>query len=138
MVRIALDTNVIVSAVVRGGIPRKIWSAFKEGQITLIFSFSMLEELKRVFKKSKFTNIINEEEAKKILLFIELFAEFIELPAVKISVCRDPADNHILLAASSGKADFIVTGDKDLLVLKSFRKIPIITPRELLKILETK
>lgn len=138
MLRILLDTNVIVSAIVKGGAPRKIWLAFKEEQISLIFSISMLEEPQRVLRRPKFANIINEEELKKILLFIELFAEFTELCPKEISICRDPADNHILLTADSGRADFIVTGDKDLLVLKTFRRIPIITPRKLLKILGDK
>lgn len=132
MVRVLVDTNVIVSAAIKGGTPRKIWSAFRKSKIRLVFSSSMLGELIKVFKRSKFTNLISEDEAKKILLFIKLFAEFIE-PTAKTTICRDPADNHILATASSAEADFIVTGDKDLLVLKSFRKIPVITPKEFIK-----
>jgi hypothetical protein len=128
MLRVVVDTNVIVSSALKGGLPRKIWIAFREGKITLVLSSSMLEELIKVFRRPKFANLISKEETKKILLFIELFAEFVE-PTMNITLCRDSADNHILSTAFSAKANFIVTGDKDLLSIKTFHKIPIITPK---------
>jgi len=54
-------------------------------------------------------------------------------PAHKITLCRDPRDNLVLECALAGKADFIVTGDEDLLVLKKFKSISIITPKNFIK-----
>jgi uncharacterized protein len=70
----------------------------------------------------KRTNMLNDIE--KEALFIE--------PVVKIAECRDPNDNKFLELAVAGNADYIVTGDKDLLVLNPFRNIRIITPKEFL------
>jgi putative PIN family toxin of toxin-antitoxin system len=65
---------------------------------------------------------------KSVLKYFENIVLFIE-PAEKIAVCRDPKDNMILELAVSGKADLIITGDADLLVLHPFCNIPIITPK---------
>ena len=129
MVRVVVDTNVIVSGSLKPGKPRKVWSAFKSGRCSFVLSSSMFREILSVLPRTKFHNLIGKEERKEIILYLELFAEFID-PAETVEICRDPEDNHILATASEAKADFIVTGDKDLLVLKSFRSIPIIKPKD--------
>ncbi|OGX21637.1 MAG: putative toxin-antitoxin system toxin component, PIN family [Omnitrophica WOR_2 bacterium GWC2_45_7] len=134
MVRVVVDTNVLISAALKGGSPRKIWNKFLEGEIILVFSMSMLEEVAKTLRKSKFADLISEEETKRILIFLELFGEFIE-PTVHVTACRDNADNHILAAALSARTDFLVTGDKDLLSLKTFPSTAIIPPAEFLKLL---
>lgn len=134
MVRAVVDTNVTISAALCAGTSRKIWLSFQEGKISLIFSSSMLEELTRTFRKPKIAKLINEDEAKKMLLFIELFAEFVE-PSKEILLCRDPADNHIIATALAAKANFIISGDDDLLSLKS-PPISIITPKKFVEYLK--
>jgi putative PIN family toxin of toxin-antitoxin system len=66
--------------------------------------------------------------------YFQYLAEFVEEISVstKVSVCRDPKDDKLLELAIDGRADLIITGDKDLLVLNPFRNIPIITPLEYL------
>ena len=58
------------------------------------------------------------------------------VPERRVETCRDPADNMVLEAAVAGDADYIVTGDEDLLMLRSFEDIPIVGPAEFLRILE--
>lgn len=131
MVRAVVDTNVIISGSLKPGNPRKIWSAFKSGKCRFVLSSSMLRELNVVLQRPKFHNLINEDGRKEIVLYLELLAELIE-PAEAVTICRDPEDNHILSCALKAEVDFIVTGDKDLLTLKSFRGIPIVKPKEFL------
>ena len=78
--------------------------------------------------------LISNFDIERIITFIEANADFAE-PSGKIFVCRDPKDNPVLEAALSGKADFIVTGDKDLLSIGKFHNTVILTPREFLKFL---
>lgn len=59
-------------------------------------------------------------------------AEMVEIDEA-ITICRDPKDNKLLELAVSGNANFLVTGDKDLLVLNPFRGIEIIVPRDFLE-----
>jgi len=83
---------------------------------------------------SKKMYLISNFDIERIITFIEANADFAE-PSGKIFVCRDPKDNPVLEAALSGKADFIVTGDKDLLSIGKFHNTVILTPREFLKFL---
>jgi putative PIN family toxin of toxin-antitoxin system len=131
MVRAVVDTNVIISGAIKLGIPREIWSAFKSGDCKLVLSSSMFMELSGVLQRPKFHNLIGEGGRKELLLYLELFAEVVE-PTDSVTVCRDPKDNHILSCAVKAGVDFIVSGDDDLLVLKTFRGIPILKPKEFL------
>lgn len=133
MVRAILDANVIISALIQSGIPRKIWLAFKNGRFALVISHLLFQEILITVTRPKFHNIINEFDRKEVAFFIELFAEFIE-PKKTIQICRDPADNHIL--ACGLEADLIVSGDKDIIVLKNSFPIPILTPREFMERLD--
>ena len=91
MVRAVIDTNVIISGVLKPGNPRKIWFKFKAGRCNIILSLSMFRELSNVLQRTKFQKLINPKEAKDLLLYLELRAEFIE-PKEQVEVCRDPAD----------------------------------------------
>jgi len=132
MPRIVIDANVFVSVVLGGQITGKICELLISGDLKLVYSRSLFDELKFVLSRKEFE--FNQPQIDRILTFIETNGELV-FPAEKVSVCRDPKDNPILECAVSGKADFIVTGDKDLLTLKSFRKIPIVTPRKFLEII---
>ena len=132
MPRIVIDANVFVSVVLGGQITGKICELLISGDLKLVYSRSLFDELKFVLSRKEFE--FNQPQIDRILTFIETNGELV-FPAEKVSVCRDPKDNPILECAVSGRVDFIVTGDKDLLTLKSFRKIPIVTPRKFLEII---
>lgn len=132
MLKIVIDTNVFVSAGLGGFVSSKIIEAFVERRFSLLISPPLFNEPKEVLARKEFD--LNELIQEKILTFIETRAEFVT-PEVKVDICRDPKDNVVLECALSGKADVVVTGDRDLLVLSSFEKVSIITPRQFIKIL---
>jgi putative PIN family toxin of toxin-antitoxin system len=125
--RLVLDTNVLVSAALFKQSKPAIVLKEVYRQEVLLISSEILEELQNVLKREKFDRYISEVDRE---IFVQVVVErsiFFE-PQVKIDICRDPKDNHILELANFGKADFIITGDDDLLVLDSFQSIPIMTP----------
>jgi len=131
--RLVFDTNIIISALLFDG--SKPSKAFDIGinQGVLLFSLPTLAELEEVLWRNKFDRYISHEERKRFLTSLILHSTPIETNET-ISECRDPKDNKFLELAVCGKADFIIYGDEDLLVLNPFRNIQIITPDSFLKI----
>lgn len=123
-----IDTNILVS--ILKGSPKLsfIYDAFKKDKFKLAISDELLKEFSAVLYRPHLK--IEYHDIKELFRLIKARAVRIKLPFPSIDICRDPEDNFILEIALEAKADFIVSGDKDLLVLKSFRGIPIITPRE--------
>jgi len=130
-VRFVLDTNVIVSAVLlAGSVPRQAFDkALDEG--TILISVPVLLELAEVLSRQKLDRYVLEEERMRFLIALLKEAELVEITEA-ITDCRDAKDNKFLELAVSGRADFIVSGDADLLALAPFRGIPLLTPREFL------
>ena len=131
MKKIVVDTSVFVSALLCSKSCRHIYELLKEDRFRLVISKNLLTELKNVLTLAKFE--FTKEEIDELTEHISRKAQKVESTA-KIDICRDPKDNIVLECAAAGKADFIVTEDNDLLSLKSFRKIRIITPRKFLEI----
>jgi putative PIN family toxin of toxin-antitoxin system len=130
-VRCVFDTNVIVSAaLLAGSIPRQAFDkALDEGAILL--STPVLLELAEVLSRRKLNKYVLEEERMRFLVALLKETELIAVTET-VTDCRDAKDNKFLELAISGKADYIVSGDNDLLVLNPFRGIPVLTPREFL------
>ncbi|MBM3254308.1 MAG: putative toxin-antitoxin system toxin component, PIN family [Candidatus Omnitrophica bacterium] len=137
VVKAVVDTNVIVSGLLCKGNPRRIWKALRDEKFTLVLSPLMFEEIAMVLSRPKFHNLISDEERKEVTIFLESSAEFI-IPKKSISICRDPEDNQILACALEGGANFIITGDKDLLSLNPFKNISIISPKDFINYLGKK
>ncbi|MGF1524992.1 MAG: putative toxin-antitoxin system toxin component, PIN family [Leptolyngbyaceae cyanobacterium] len=93
----------------------------------LLVSLKTLEELRNVLNRRKFDRYVSPEDKKDFLTVLVRHSILIN-PTSKISACRDLKDNQILELAVSGEADFIITGDEDLLVLNPFQNIQIVTP----------
>ena len=129
--RFVLDTNVVVSGLLlAGSIPRQAFDkAHTQG--TLLISVPTLLELTEVLHRKQFNKYLLEEERMRFLVGLLKESELFETTEA-ITECRDPKDNKFLELAFCGKADCIISGDDDLLVLNPFREIPIITPREFL------
>ncbi len=129
---ILIDTNVLISAVI---IKESIPDLAVRRALSLngvIRSNSTTNELDSILRKKKFDRYFKNEYEKDV--FINLYINKTQLIEItqKVNICRDPADNMYLELALSGKADCIITGDPDLLVLNPFENIPIITPKEFL------
>ena len=127
--RAIIDANIIVSGLLTKGTCRKLLLSLKNKDFILVISEEILEEIEFVLNRKKFSLLINKDEKEDILSFIKTQALFFK-PKTKINICRDEKDNIILETALTAKADIIVTGDKDLLVLTPFKGIPIITAKE--------
>jgi putative PIN family toxin of toxin-antitoxin system len=130
-VKYVFDTNVLISALLfEGSKPdAALKYALQNGEVLL--SFEVIEELSEVLSRKKFRKYIAEEEIEE---FIETLLDRVILIQVTdvICECRDPKDNKILELSISGNADYIISGDKDLLVLNPFRFVEIITVEQLL------
>ncbi len=123
----AVDTNIFISASLFGGNPEKIIKLIKTQQINLIISPTIELE---IFRKLAQLNAPVEEIQKLKRLFADSALPVV--PKKKVELCRDPKDNMFLEAALEAKADFLITGDKDLLTLKTFKSTKILTPKEFL------
>jgi uncharacterized protein len=130
--QVVLDTNVIISSIAFGGKPKAIMEKAIKGDIQLVLSDAMLEEIQGVLSGKKFpypAHVVVE-----ITQQLTSLAEIV-YPEEEISVIKnDPSDNRILECAVAGKARYVVTGDADLLSIKSYQKIAILTPDEFLKL----
>lgn len=126
--RIVLDTNIIVSALIsRAGPPGQVLAEVKRGRLTLITSVAQIAELRRVLDRPHLRRIIAPDAAQDLMANIEAVGEVVgDLPDVTAS--PDPDDNLILATAIAGRADRIVSGDKnDTLALGQIDGIPIVT-----------
>ncbi len=127
--RVVLDTNTLISAIGWEGAPRQILIALREGRHKLITSPALLDELTKVLGYPKLRPIRAHPLLPIVLAWLHN-PEHIVIPEEQVSAVRaDPADNFVLEAAVTGKADVIVSGDRDLLDLRQFRGIHILTPR---------
>jgi len=120
------DTNVLISALVYGGLPRELLTRVFRGEITLITSTALMNELEDVLI-ARFAH--DPSLARTVRSEIELLAEVVDA-LDHAPVARDPDDDAVLAAAIAGEASAIVTGDRDLLVLGEHHGIRIVTPRD--------
>ncbi len=124
------DNNVLVSAALLAGVPRKAFDKLLDNG-TVLVSVQVLLELADVLNREKFDKYVTHDERMRFMVSFLKVVEMVEISET-ITACRDPKDDKLLELAVCGKADFLVTGDKDLLVLNPFRGVEIITPREFL------
>jgi uncharacterized protein len=123
--RLVIDANVIVSSVLSAqGKARQTFDLAISTGIVLM-SNDVFAELSEVLLRPKFDRYSNRAKREAFLDELLGLVEFVEI-TTQIDECRDPKDNKYLELAVSGEADSIVTGDEDLLVLHSFRQIPIV------------
>ncbi len=127
--RIVLDTNILVSALVYGGNPKKTFLLALDKQIQVVTSPVLQAEFTDVIAKKfplslKNINLL-KRQVRKTFIMVQ--------PSRSIDIARDDDDNRVLEAAIEGGCDYIVTGDKDLLELKSYKDVKIVTAIEFLK-----
>jgi uncharacterized protein len=124
--RIVMDTNVVVSAVLLpGSMPRRAFDEVLQ-RGTLLISLATVAELNDVLRRPRFDPYIHADERLRFLATLVRDADLVEVTEV-VTDCRDPKDNKFLALALDGKATHVVSGDTDLLVLNPFRGIPILT-----------
>jgi putative PIN family toxin of toxin-antitoxin system len=129
--RVVFDSNVFISALLfESSTPGPaVLRALDAGK--LLISQELILELQCVLGRSKFDRYLDREDRD---LFLELLVLHGELVTVTncVQLCRDARDDHLLSLATDGNADYLVTGDKDLLVLKKFARAEIVAPADFL------
>jgi putative PIN family toxin of toxin-antitoxin system len=127
--RVVFGTNIYISAfVISASQAEKAILKTIRGEDLIIISREIIEEVLRILSK-KFSR--SKEAISRTALYLESIAEFVT-PSERVNVLEDEPDNRIIECALSGKVDIIVTGDKEMLKLKEFRGIKIISLREYL------
>lgn len=126
--RIVIDTNLWISFLIskRHDIIEKI--IFNEN-IILLFSAELIEEINSTIHKPALRKYFGVNALNEMLYSVQEFSELISVKT-KIAISRDPKDNFLINLAYDGNADYLLTGDKDLLVLKKYKRIKIITVSE--------
>lgn len=124
--RVVLDTNVIIAAFAARGLCAEVFEICLSDHTVVISEHILSETYEKLVKKIR----LPENTAKSIIEYLRDTAEVVEPESIDEAVCRDKDDIKIIGAALKGKARFIITGDDDLLVLKSYKGIRMVTPRE--------
>lgn len=138
MIRAVLDANVIVSAVLTAaGIPAQILDAWRTERFALLVSSPILKEIARVLEYPRIARLHHWPRAKVREFMAELAYLGIMTPGeITLNVVRnDPADNRYLECAVEGAADYLVSGDQDLLDLHEHGGIRIVSPKTFLEVL---
>ncbi len=129
--RVVLDTNILISGLmIRAGNPATIYRAWQEKKFTLLTCAAHLHELHATLRKPAIASRIRPYNAGSLVNKLKQLAEWVEeLPTVHRS--SDPTDDFLLALCEAGKADYLVTGDKDgLLALGHHKGTRIVTARE--------
>ena len=123
--RVVLDTNVIIAAFAARGLCAEIFEVCL-AEDTIIISEHILSEVKENLVKKIH---LQKDIVQNIIEYLRDTTELFKPQELDKSTCRDKDDIKIIGAALNGNADFILTGDNDLLTLKEYKGIKIITPR---------
>jgi putative PIN family toxin of toxin-antitoxin system len=136
-VRVVLDTNVLLAGLFWHGPPHALLEKVRSGELTMLCSPELLNELAEVLARPKFRSILARSKSSREDLVAEVreLGEVITPPPLPDSECRDRDDNHVLALAMAGHCDWIITGDEDLLVLLHYHQTAIVTPANALELL---
>jgi len=136
MIRITVDTNVLVSATFWSGDSDKIIELVELGKFELVLSTAVIKEFSDVLeyeeiqKKIANKNLIMKRTVEKLITLSTIIAPKTKLDVVK----EDPSDNKILECAVDGNVDYLISQDNHLLKISEYKKIRILSPKEFLKI----
>jgi putative PIN family toxin of toxin-antitoxin system len=126
--RVVLDTNVLIAAFIARGVCTDVFERVIDEHELLLSPF-ILEELERVMVRKL---ELDRDRVKRAVALLRRKGQVVDPAPLDSPVCRDPYDDHVLALARDGRAQVVVTGDDDLLVLDSFESVSIISPREFL------
>jgi hypothetical protein len=139
MKRVVIDANVIVSAIISPhGSPAKILRLLQDGKIQILVSYPVLHEIitALMYPHLQKRHGLSQKQVSEKIFHLGKIGKLVN-PCKRLEVITDdPADNKYLELAVEGEADYIVSGDKHLKKLKSFRGIEIVEPGAFLKMME--
>ncbi len=125
--KIVVDTNVLISGIFFGGFPKKILSASVEGKIRACASMEILNEYQEIVQE-----MVQRKQGHIDISILNPLIQSMEIiePVSQIEICRDPDDDKFINCARDAHAMYIVSGDKDLLVIQQFENISIVTAKD--------
>jgi len=132
--RAVIDTNILIRALIKPrGTVGPVLTRLAVGEYTLVYSQPLLNELlaKLALPRIRQKYDIHDESIEKTMAVLALRGERVH-PVRSVRVCRDPKDDMLIEAALAGAAEYVVTGDEDLLSMKKFETVRFVTPRTFL------
>lgn len=125
--KIVIDTNVVMSGVFFGGAPRKVLESITTDKFDAYATSEIMEEYSETIKElsEKYGGRLDKKGLSRFTLKLHVIE-----PETKVQICRDPDDDKFLSCAIDSKSLYIVSGDKDLLVLEKYEGVEIITARD--------
>lgn len=132
--RLVLDTNVLVASLTGRAAPRQLAEAARTEVFQMCTSEALLAELEHVLSRPMFAQRLRDAglTARDLVDDLRRIALVVSPPVVPRVVAKDPDDDHVLACAIVAAADLIVSGDRDLLELRSYEGIPILKPADAL------
>ena len=124
-IKVIIDTNLWISFLI-GKQLKSLKYLLVEQTIQLILSEQLLQEIALVTQRPKLQKYFPKSKVNELIDFLKIIGLLIDIKS-EISLCRDKKDNYLLALAKDSKADFLITGDKDLLVLQQFELTKIVT-----------
>ena len=127
LMRVVLDTNVVMSAIFFGGVPFEVLSAWHNGEFELVVSEAVMAEYREIAArmKAKFPSI----ESEIWMRYIEDHATMVSAVPLATQVCEDADDDVFLACAIAASAKIVCSGDKHLLACNGWNGVEVLTPR---------
>lgn len=123
--RIIIDTNLWISYLITKGFKRLDKLIFND-EARLVFSQELIDEFIEVSERPKFRKHFSSDDVSSLLILFNTYGEFVKVKS-NVNVCRDLKDNFLLSLSIDSQANYLITGDNDLLELKNFGKTIILT-----------
>ena len=133
--RLVLDTNIVVSGLIWGGVPRRLLDLGQDGQVTLFSRSVLLDELADVLGRDKFAALLTSQGITPAFLMQRygMLAMLVKPQPIERTVPNDADDDAVIATALTAQVDVIATGDSDLLVLHPWRGIQILNAADALQ-----
>ena len=137
MIPAVIDTNIVLSAAIAGGRPLEIIRLVENSEVSIITSNTLIAEVNEVLNRKKFRQYFEarRDVPQRILDIYLRAAVMVEtIPDILADAVRDPKDLKFLAVAVGGNADYLITGDEDLLSLGVYQNVKIVTPAYFLNV----
>lgn len=136
MHKVVLDSNIFISFLISHKPPiSTILDLWRRGELVVCYSVEILDELEKALEYPKIRNLISDSESESLVNGIKTLGILV-IPSESVEVCRDKEDNKYLEACLESNSKFLVSGDEDLLALKEFKGIKIVSPREFVSLIQ--
>jgi hypothetical protein len=134
-IKVIIDTNLWISFLI-GKELSSLKSLLVEQTVQPILSEQLLQEIILVTQRPKLQKYFPQSKVKELIDLLQIIGLLIEIKS-ETSICRDLKDNYLLALAKDSQANFLITGDKDLLILKQFESTQILTYQDFWQIIST-